>query len=645
MHSSPLQVSDKDFSESLFHSDISRALRRLHQTLEKRSLASMRPPNLLSLAKVRSQGTTSSANDGTRPTASKRAATLPSNAVSRLEQSQSQPRPPLPHSYSIPSTNDSISTPTTSDFLPIQPTTTPTVGNTDTTLPYRQPSDPSSYTSISNPETNAGSEVFSLRSPHLSSVDEDPLPLPPSKVHLDNLPEVHPGTLVDPPLLDRPTLAAATESLPEVYRPSSKDRIPYTERSQTWQPDRDNHPEVAPPRSLSTAATTMAPSIISKESDGSSSIYRTETTYTKPKRWQGIFGTSKTGASSSPPLFAFFASGTSLLLWNEVGAGHYDLKDTELPQFQRINARGVCTAAGGRKRCSLVIKGISVSTRSWEVVSNNTESGQEYRMEVYEGSCDVAMRQWKMESQPHAIAVSRNDKLVAAKFSKFVRIFEIDSGNTFQHTLPKPKSRAGRGNHLVTFSTDSLSFVATTRYEPEKVVTYRSECNNASKATVVESSAPTGFPGDNGLSSLICSSSNTQAAFLTTFTEKAAPAFLSLRASKTSARSVQDPRGRIGTRIHHAALCPQGANLVMLNQRNDLFWIEDCWTGIKEPKRVGTVKRSVAVMREVEMGMPSSDEVHLFWVDKGKGVLVTMGKGGGKAKPIELIVNLEMLLG
>lgn len=645
MQSSPLQVSDKDFSESLFHSDVSRALQRLHQVLEKRSLNSMKPQNQLAFPKLRSQGGALSTSDRTKPTPFKRAATLPSNAVPRSEQSKSQPRPPLPHSFSIPTANDSISTPSTSDFLPIQPTAALTTGNIDTTIPHRQPSDPSSYTSISNPETNAGSEVFSLRSPQLSSVDEDPPPLPASRVNPENLPEVHPGTLVDPPLLDRPPLSTATESLPEVYRPSSKDRIPYTERSQTWQPDRDNHPEVAAPRSLSTAATTAAPSIMSRESDGSDSIYRTETTYTKPKRWQGLFGGSKTGASSSPPSFAFFASGTSLLLWNEVGAGHYDLKDTELPQFQRINASGVCLAAGGKKRCAVVVKGVSVSTRSWEVVSNNTESGQEYRIEVYEGSCDVPVRDWKMESQPHAIAMSRNDNLIAAKFSKTVRIFEVESGNVFQHTLPKPKSRAGRGNHLVTFSTDSLSFVATTRYEPEKVVTYRSECNSASKATVVESSAPTGFPGDNGLSTLICSSSNAQAAFLTTFTEKASPAFLSLKGPKPSARPVLDPKGRIGTRIHHAALCPMGVNLVLLNQRNDLFWIEDCWTGIKEPRRVGTVKRSVAVMKEVEIGMPNSDEVHLFWVEKGKGVFVTMGKGGGKAKPIELIVNLEMLLG
>ena len=49
-------------------------------------------------------------------------------------------------------------------------------------------------------------------------------------------------------------------------------------------------------------------------------------------------------------------------------------------------------------------------------------------------------------------------------------------------------------------------------------------------------------------------------------------------------------------------------------------------------------------MRDVELAMPNSDEVHLFWLEKGKGMLVTMGKGGGKTKPIELVVDLEELL-
>ena len=240
--------------------------------------------------------------------------------------------------------------------------------------------------------------------------------------------------------------------------------------------------------------------------------------------------------------------------------------------------------------------------------------------------------------------MSRNDNFVAAKFSRTVKVYQIDSKSSCQHNLPSPKGQGRHRNHLIAFSNDSTSFVATTRYEPEKVITYWSECTNSQKATSVEGTAPTGFANDNGLSSLICANSSMQAAFLATFTEKSPPSFLSLKSTTLSSRPIRDQKGRIGTRIHQAALCPQGTNLVMLNQRNDLFWIDDCWTGRHEPRRVGTLKRSVSVLRDVELAMPNSDEVHLCWLEKGKGMLVTMGKGGGKTKPIELVVDLEELL-
>jgi hypothetical protein len=152
-----------------------------------------------------------------------------------------------------------------------------------------------------------------------------------------------------------------------------------------------------------------------------------------------------------------------------------------------------------------------------------------------------------------------------------VDIFRIGVNDTFRHDLPLYKGCSGRGNHLVAFSADSLSFVFTTRYEPEKVATYWSECHSPSKATVVECTAPSGFPGDNGLSGLVCSNTQMRASFLTTFTEKGSPTFLSLNSSKLSSCPTRDPKGRIWTRIHHATLCPVGASLVFLNQRYDLF--------------------------------------------------------------------------
>lgn len=116
--------------------------------------------------------------------------------------------------------------------------------------------------------------------------------------------------------------------------------------------------------------------------------------------------------------------------------------------------------------------------------------GQEHILKVFEGSCDAPVRDWKIEGLPYAMSISRNDQYLALKYSRHVQIFDITSGTQFNHPLPHQNSRSGRGNHLVAFSNDSLSFITSTRYEPEKVITYWSECTVPSSTNRVESSAP-----------------------------------------------------------------------------------------------------------------------------------------------------------
>jgi hypothetical protein len=134
-----------------------------------------------------------------------------------------------------------------------------------------------------------------------------------------------------------------------------------------------------------------------------------------------------------------------------------------------------------------------------------------------------------------------------------------------------------------------------------------------------------------------------RAAFLTTFTEKGHPTFLSLAPPHPSSRLLRDNNGQIGTRIHSAALCAAGTNLVLINQRNEVYWLEDCFTGLQEPRRVRKIARSKSISQDVEVGMPNSDEVHVFWIEKGRGMLVRMGKGGGMTKAVELVVDMDVL--
>lgn len=500
----------------------------------------------------------------------------------------------------------------------------------------RQRSDRSIDT-CSTEALTATTEVFSDRSAPLSSIGEDD-PVPPSRTDSTNGKESV--------VTEKRMPLTTTESLPEVWHPGTPTVMDACiraehERSQSWAPDLDNHPELVLPQIPRFGIGNSAASILSEDSG---SLARPPTISVKSKKWhKGLFGNSSTANTASPPVASFSASGTTLLVWNDFGAGCYSTNDIDCMTFTRISTSPIHMAAGGVKRCVLAAK----------------DAQQAYRLEVFEPPSTAPVRSFPLHSPPHALALSQNDALIAAKYSRCVDIYHISSGSHVRHPLPSPRSRATPGNHQITFSTDSMSFAASTRYEPEKVITYWSPCFDPSKGLSIETSNPTGFPGDNGLSSLLCSSPPTPTtppcAFLSSFTEKGVPLHLTFKSptsssTTTRARPLRDPKGRIGTRIHHAALSPSGNSIAFLNQRNDVFWVDDCWTTssnsvTSEPRRVATVKRNVGVVREVVMGMPSNDEVNLFWMEKGglgAGVLGTVGRGGGKGKPVVVDVRRDL---
>lgn len=119
---------------------------------------------------------------------------------------------------------------------------------------------------------------------------------------------------------------------------------------------------------------------------------------------------------------------------------------------------------------------------------------------------------------------------------------------------------------------------------------------------------------------------------------------LSLSETRPSVRPLRDKGQHVGSRVHRAVLCPTGENLVLMNDRNEIFWISTPFGREQAPMRVASIKRARSVRREVEMAIPGRDEVHVFWIEKGKGVLVTVGRNGGRSKPAELNVNIEQLL-
>lgn len=94
-------------------------------------------------------------------------------------------------------------------------------------------------------------------------------------------------------------------------------------------------------------------------------------------------------------------------------------------------------------------------------------------------------------SCPKAMDLSKNDQYLAIKYAQGVRIFDLEKATKIDHKLSKVESASNPpGGHLVAFSHDSQSFMASTRMGPEKVLTYWSRCMDKSKHMVVQSNAP-----------------------------------------------------------------------------------------------------------------------------------------------------------
>jgi hypothetical protein len=210
-------------------------------------------------------------------------------------------------------------------------------------------------------------------------------------------PHIDLNTLLD---LKRPNLV--TEERKPSFVVPSYDEVPRLDQEQTnstrsptlssegvgslpWTPhvERENYPELASvqtnhsnrpsprridtvdpdsfPEPLSTLQTkrTGTASIVSDDSEPSRFVSSSATS--KSKKWGGLFKSNRTATTTSIPHAVFSASGKSLILWNEGGAGCYDLHKAESIQFRRINARNIRLAAGGAAHLAVVTKTGTVS--------------------------------------------------------------------------------------------------------------------------------------------------------------------------------------------------------------------------------------------------------------------------------------------
>jgi hypothetical protein len=191
------------------------------------------------------------------------------------------------------------------------------------------------------------------------------------------------------------------------------------------------------------------------------------------KPWSIFKGNRGVSRISGTPTAAFFTSGKSLLLWNDLGAIYYELENMPSINAKLITAGDIQIAAGGTMKSAVVAK-----------------FGSTIMLQIFMHPNETPVYEMEQEEVPRRMAISSNDHYVALKFGSYVRIVDTLSSATYHHPLPFQNGHCGPNDHLVSFSTDCLSFVASTRFEPEKVVTYFCDCLNPSNGRIAESAAP-----------------------------------------------------------------------------------------------------------------------------------------------------------
>ena len=273
-------------------------------------------------------------------------------------------------------------------------------------------------------------------------------------------------------------------------------------------------------------------------------------------------------------------------------------------------------------------------------------------------------------SCPKALDLSKNDQYLAIKYAQGVRLFDLEARTKIDHKLPKMESANNPpGGHLIAFSHDSQSFMASTRVGPDKVLTYWSHCMDKSKPLIVDSNAPCvsqctilcaqlifrkGNIDDHGLTSLVLAGPSIRGiatGFLSTFTERGCPVILSMSSPRPHAIAVRASRDSMGPRIHGAAMHvdphTKRSNLVMVNQNNDIFWISDLFGPGQDIQRLKSLKRPKSMKPELLVAMSNADEANIFWVDTKtrSGVLIKVGRSGGITRPYEIRLDVEPMCG
>ncbi|OCL02328.1 hypothetical protein AOQ84DRAFT_304929 [Glonium stellatum] len=341
------------------------------------------------------------------------------------------------------------------------------------------------------------------------------------------------------------------------------------------------------------------------------------------------------------PLFAFSASGHSLILWGKGGnfLVRFDIPSNEAFSIQecRYDLAGIEVAAAGNHRCAIIA---ITGERRDLVVFNGIKTAPEAQLEL-----DSSVRNIHID-----VSVSRNDKYAAISLNDQLQVYQLGDrkvgqtdwaneparpdilradtgwfGTCKTSNLKETAEETQRQNVMIgrrlSFSPDDKLIVAT-HLGDHRVYIDVWDCTREPVSTISEYPRSFRLPpwtlNDGELTSVFYDGSHRNAIF-TAFLSKEYPVLIPFPGYE----ELQNEE--FGTKIVHSAQSPSGSVFAVANGMAEIVQLEYTPRGTLYPRKLkmGSSKISSAAFKPgcIILAMPHESVIQAFWIKDTKLML------------------------
>jgi hypothetical protein len=393
------------------------------------------------------------------------------------------------------------------------------------------------------------------------------------------------------------------------------------------------------------------------------------------------------------PLFAFSTSGHSLLLWGK-GANNvvrFDIPGNNTPAIQgcKYEVLNIEAAAAGNHICAIVA----------------TSGVQNHRLVIFKGISLTPIYEATMETSGRigdiCLAVSRNDKYVAASVNNQIQIFHLLEDGIklvpFHHQIQVYELRGGASHRRIIpfgrttsneaipephrtdtgwfgvqpgvissteaaeeqrrqsaivarklyFSTDSERLAVATQLGDHCVYVDVWDCTREPVSTISEHSRSFKLPpwtlNDGDLTSVFYDSFR-KCAIVTAFLGKEYPMLIPFPGYGALQNETYS------TKIVHAAQSPSGMTFVVANAMTEIIQFEHTANGTLSGRRLkkSSAKMSNSIFKPgaIALALPLENVLQCFWIKDGKCMLRTITIGATETfRDLDIRPHYDRLMG